>query len=100
MELPITSTSDDNVDLYADELEQFLLLHQENQEIPEALTSAGQLGASNINQCVVTSKKVNKFQNLQQQLLMLDEDHEILENSREDFPAPRSAAELGTFPLG
>ena len=41
LELPITSTSDDNVDLYADELEQFLLLHQENQEISEALTSAG-----------------------------------------------------------
>ena len=36
----------------------------------------------------------------QQLLLMLDEDHEILENSREDFPAPRSAVELGTFPLG
>ena len=55
LELPITSTSDDNVDLYADELEQLLLLHQENQEIPEALTSTGQLGASNVNQCVVTS---------------------------------------------
>ena len=46
LELPITSTSHDNVDLYADELEQFLLLHQENQEIPQALTSAGPLGAS------------------------------------------------------
>ena len=41
LELPITSTSDDNVDLYADELEQLLLLHQENQEIPDVLTSAG-----------------------------------------------------------
>ena len=60
LELPITSTSHDNVDLYADELEQFLLLHQENQEIPEALTSAGPLGASNINKCV-RIKIVNMF---------------------------------------
>ena len=56
LELPITSTSDDNVDLYADELEQFLLLHQENQEIPEALTSTGQLRASNIIRCVGVKK--------------------------------------------
>ena len=53
-ELPITSTAHDNVDSsysYADELEQFLLIHQENQEIPEALPSAGPLRASNINKC-------------------------------------------------
>ena len=56
LELPITSSSDDNVDLYADELEQFLLLHQENQEIPEALISAGQLGVSIINQCLRLKK--------------------------------------------
>ena len=55
LELPITSTAHDNVDSsysYADELEQFLLIHQENQEIPEALPSAGPLRASNINKCV------------------------------------------------
>ena len=62
-EIPFTSISHDNVDSsysYADELEQFLLLHQENQEIPEALTSSGPLRASNINK-MCANKKVNKF---------------------------------------
>ena len=57
--IPITSTAHDNVDSsysYADELEQLLLLHQENQEIPEALTSSGPLRASNINKCVPIKK--------------------------------------------
>ena len=58
-EIPFTSISHDNVDSsysYADELVQFLLLHQENQEIPEALISSGPLRASNINKCVPIKK--------------------------------------------
>ena len=58
-EAPATSFCDN----YAEELEHLLLLHQENQDenqdIPEPLTSAGHLGAFQY-QSMCTSKKVNK----------------------------------------